>query len=181
MTRIIRLTESDLTRIVRRVINEDDNSLQKEFKSYCNQKLVPLGFIGKSFKNTHDFIDSYKIKEGIGSTYKSIDISLETNDFGKSYAYYVHVITDIGHFTKNINLIFIDKLKMAVDDVVYFNNLIDSALKINDKKQRLLSLEQIKKTLIEKGFDEGKNIKQVKYEPDYWESQKKHVNQKINS
>ena len=151
MKKIIRLTESDLMRLVRRVISEQNSPLEKEFKSYGNQKLIPLGFEGESSHNNNVY--SFKLKEGTRSTYKEIVILIETEN---SPAFLnTYIITGAGRFSKDIRDANIVKIKTAVDEVIYLNNLINSAVKISDPDRRLLKLNEINKTIIGKGFEDA--------------------------
>ena len=153
MKKIIRLTESDLMRLVRRVISEQNSPLEKEFKSYGNQKLIPLGFEGESSHNNNVY--SYKLKEGTRSTYKEIDILIETLVEDGSVFLNTYIITGAGRFSKDIRNANINKIKTAVDEVIYLNNLINSAVKISDVDRRLLKLNEINKTIIGKGFEDA--------------------------
>ena len=153
MKKIIRLTESDLMRLVRRVISEQNSPLEKEFKSYGNQKLIPLGFEGESSHNNNVY--SYKLKEGTRSTYKEIDILIETLVEDGSVFLNTYIITGAGRFSKDIRNVNINQIKTAVDEVIYLNNLINSAVKISDVDRRLLKLNEINKTIIGKGFEDA--------------------------
>ena len=151
MRRTVRLTERDLTRLVRRVIREQNDPSQNEFKSYGNQKLIPLGFEGESSHNNNVY--SFKLKEGTRSTYKEIVILIETEN---SPAFLnTYIITGAGRFSKDIRDANIVKIKTAVDEVIYLNNLINSAVKISDVDRRLLKLNEINKTIIGKGFEDA--------------------------
>ena len=151
MGRIVRLTERDLTRLVRRVISEQNSPLETEFKSYGNQKLIPLGFEGESSHNNNVY--SFKLKEGTRSTYKEIVILIETEN---SPAFLnTYIITGAGRFSKDIRNVNINQIKTAVDEVIYLNNLINSAVKISDVDRRLLKLNEINKTIIGKGFEDA--------------------------
>ena len=151
MRKIVRLTERDLTRIVKRVISEQNDPSQNEFKSYGNQKLIPLGFEGESSHNNNVY--SFKLKEGTRSTYKEIVILIETEN---SPAFLnTYIITGAGRFSKDIRDANIVKIKTAVDEVIYLNNLINSAVKISDPDRRLLKLNEINKTIIGKGFEDA--------------------------
>jgi hypothetical protein len=151
MGRIVRLTERDLTRLVRRVISEQNSPSQNEFKSYGNQKLIPLGFEGESSHNNNVY--SFKLKEGTRSTYKEIVILIETDN---SPAFLnTYIITGAGRFSKDIRNVNINQIKTAVDEVIYLNNLINSAVKISDVDRRLLKLNEINKTIIGKGFEDA--------------------------
>ena len=153
MKKIIRLTESDLMRLVRRVISEQNSPLEKEFKSYGNQKLIPLWFEGESSHNNNVY--SYKLKEGTRSTYKEIDILIETLVEDGSVFLNTYIITGAGRFSKDIRNVNINQIKTAVDEVIYLNNLINSAVKISDVDRRLLKLNEINKTIIGKGFEDA--------------------------
>ena len=151
MRKIVRLTERDLTRIVKRVISEQNDPSQNEFKSYGNQKLIPLGFEGESSHNNNVY--SFKLKEGTRSTYKEIVILIETEN---SPAFLnTYIITGAGRFSKDIRNVNINQIKTAVDEVIYLNNLINSAVKISDPDRRLLKLNEINKTIIGKGFEDA--------------------------
>ena len=151
MRKIVRLTERDLTRIVKRVISEQNDPSQNEFKSYGNQKLIPLGFEGESSHNNNVY--SFKLKEGTRSTYKEIVILIETEN---SPAFLnTYIITGAGRFSKDIRNVNINQIKTAVDEVIYLNNLINSAVKISDVDRRLLKLNEINKTIIGKGFEDA--------------------------
>ena len=152
MGRIVRLTERDLTRLVRRVISEQNSPLETEFKSYGNQKLIPLGFEGESSHNNNVY--SFKLKEGTRSTYKEIVILIETDENSPAFLN-TYIITGAGRFSKDIRNANINKIKTAVDEVIYLNNLINSAVKISDVDRRLLKLNEINKTIIGKGFEDA--------------------------
>lgn len=151
MGRIIRLTERDLSRLVRRVISEQNDPSQNEFKSYGNQKLIPLGFEGYSSHNNNVY--SFKLKQGTRSTYKEIVILIETDKNSPAFLN-TYIITGAGRFSKDIRDANIVKIKTAVDEVIYLNNLINSAVKISDPDRRLLKLNEINKTIIGKGFED---------------------------
>ena len=117
MRKIVRLTERDLTRIVKRVISEQNDPSQNEFKSYGNQKLIPLGFEGESSHNNNVY--SFKLKEGTRSTYKEIEILIETLVEDGSVFLNTYIITGAGRFSKDIRNANINKIKTAVDEVIY--------------------------------------------------------------
>ena len=152
MRKIVRLTERDLTRIVKRVISEQNDPSQNEFKSYGNQKLIPLGFEGESSHNNNVY--SFKLKEGTRSTYKEIVILIETDENSPAFLN-TYIITGAGRFSKDIRNVNINQIKTAVDEVIYLNNLINSAVKISDVDRRLLKLNEINKTIIGKGFEDA--------------------------
>ena len=153
MGRIVRLTERDLTRLVRRVISEQNSPLENEFKSYGDQKLIPLGFEGESTHNNKVY--SFNLKEGTRSTYKEIEILVETLVEDGSMFLNTYIVTGTGRFSKDIRNVNINKIKTAVDEVIYLNNLINSAVKISDVDRRLLKLNEINKTIIGKGFEDA--------------------------
>ena len=156
MGRIVRLTERDLTRLVRRVISEQNSPLETEFKSYGNQKLIPLGFEGAlTHNNVESNVYRFKLKEGTRSTYKEIEILIETLVEDGSVFLNTYIITGAGRFSKDIRDANIVKIKTAVDEVIYLNNLINSAVKISDPDRRLLKLNEINKTIIGKGFEDA--------------------------
>ena len=65
MKKIIRLTESDLTRIVNRVINEDYSSnFKRRFKS-INDEILELIDSAKDEVDEDDFDDYYDYLEGL--------------------------------------------------------------------------------------------------------------------
>lgn len=53
MGRIIRLTEKDLTRIVRRVINEEQKGGTHSSMAYLAKELIPFGFVKENNATTH--------------------------------------------------------------------------------------------------------------------------------
>lgn len=72
MKKIIKLTESDLIRIVKRVINEnlDSDTLSRYKGQYYEVKLKPLNMTGYVFKKGMDYDEIEKIMSTIGSSYK---------------------------------------------------------------------------------------------------------------
>jgi predicted subunit of tRNA(5-methylaminomethyl-2-thiouridylate) methyltransferase len=60
MKRIIRLTESDLTRIVRRVINEDESKLSGDFESEMRKLLNDFEDKGMSLEQIHKQLKTWQ-------------------------------------------------------------------------------------------------------------------------
>ena len=60
MKKVIKLTESDLTRIVRRVINEDESKLSGDFESEMRKLLSDFEDRGMSLEQIHKQLKTWQ-------------------------------------------------------------------------------------------------------------------------
>ena len=157
MKKVIRLTENDLTRIVKRVINETSVINTEMFKSYGDQKLKPLGFRGfPHHKNNSIYI--YDKNESPGGTWTTNIRIFVVCESDKKVD--VSVTTYLGHYNKTF-----DNIKGAIDEAIYLDNLMIKNFKSKhpggDKTKFWnnppLKLEVFDKTLLERGFKKRTN------------------------
>ena len=129
MRKTIRLTEHDLIRIVKRVINEQENNNIDSFKSIGTRKLGPLGFKGRRGGSSEV---QYVFEKARGSRDSYVDILFELTIGGLG----VNVITGMGNFTKQ-NIPF-NKLDSIISEVISINSLQFNSGQ-EDKIKRLLA------------------------------------------
>ena len=136
MKKIIRLTESDLTRIVRKVISE--NQKQNNTRYYSNRNLRRLGRTPVVMVESIDVYKPILMTEGFLETIKDKVISLldKTKDFFKENAEIMKDKVE-DYFNKDIEDITLDDVKSKIKNTLSKDeNLNEEDLTFWDKMDR---------------------------------------------